>query len=314
MPVGAWTSFSVVFFILTFTLILWIIIGNSAIIVVLVKHRNLHCRKNALIGSLAVSDFCVGIYDGVDLMLHYFGYSRRLSNSTVLNYGSVLLISNGTVSFLHLLAIGLDRYIAITKPLHYRSLITNRVIVVVITLCWLIPYCILCPVYVMNMEDSQQNMQQFSLVHNTMVVATYVAIALILLVFYVTILCIARTHSNRVQEFRVKYSNTISAISSNDNPHNTTSGVNQNSRRGVRLVLGILLSYLLLCLPFVIHACLRLHGVQPTIKLFTLEMMGQILVVCNSGSNVLLYAAAAVDFRKAFKSEFCCVINTDPGI
>ena len=90
--------------------------------------KNIHL-KNVIFAAVKI---CSILHGRVFVMISYYCY-----NVAVYTYffSSVLL-----VSLLNLLALAIDHYIAIVKPLHYSSIVTNSRIRVCIVLIWLMSF------------------------------------------------------------------------------------------------------------------------------------------------------------------------------
>jgi hypothetical protein len=290
----------------------WIISGNATTTVVMATNRHLRRWKNALVGSLAISDLCVGINHTVYMVLYYLSRPTHQWNT-----GLVLLITNFSISLLHIIAIGLDRFIAIVKPLHYRSLVTPRVTLLMIVICWSLPSATICPMYVVVLKDSHitDGLYFGDRVHFVTIIISYISISITMTLFYGTIFNVARAQADKDRQFRLTISNQESnPVINNDGSGNTRSSTDGAVRlktpigtcgKGSKLVLAIQLSYLVMCLPITIHAMLMIAGVKPSLSMVFFEMIGQHLALSNSAINVFLYAIVITDFRKAFKSTFC---------
>ena len=122
------------FWILGLFLSILAIVGNGFIILLVCSKRQLRTKTNALVVSLAVADFSIGLsvipvaffcdssceWPGVswmDLIRWLFGYA----------------------SVTNLCSLVLDRYIAVVKPLKYLTFLTRRRVVQMIFFSWAIP-------------------------------------------------------------------------------------------------------------------------------------------------------------------------------
>ena len=95
------------------------VIANAMLIVTIVKTQSLHTPSNVLIGALCVSDFLVGIISQpfflVLLMKARAGQDFRPIDSLFV----LSLVIFGGMSFILVLAITMDRFIAICHPFQY---------------------------------------------------------------------------------------------------------------------------------------------------------------------------------------------------
>ena len=322
MGSDSWKIFDVAWLLVTSLITFGIIMGNFITVIVLTRNRRLRCRKNALVGSLAVSDLCVGINHVIYMTLYC------LSNPTKKwNIGFILFITNLSISLLHMVFIGLERFIAVVKPLHFRSLVSNKVTIVIVFICWAIPIATLFPVYVMNMKDPHVDNGLYigDRIHFIITIVSYIFILMTFNVFYNVIYFIAKAETKKIQQFRLDFpiQESVSATTSETQEQNPTSAMNnvkQHHRtvlKGYRMAMVIKVSYLFLSLPITIHASLIMYGLTPTFTTAVFEVIGQDLVLFNSAVNILLYAFINTEFRAAFMNIFCNKCNrnsvTDTG-
>ncbi|XP_017537127.1 5-hydroxytryptamine (serotonin) receptor 1A a [Pygocentrus nattereri] len=125
-------------------LILMSIVGNACVIAAIVLERSLQTINNYLIGSLAVADLLVSV-----LVLPMAALYQVLQRWTLGQGACDLFIALDvlccTSSILHLCAIALDRYWAITDPVGYMTRRTLCRAAVLISLTWLIGFSISIP-------------------------------------------------------------------------------------------------------------------------------------------------------------------------
>ncbi|XP_043919796.1 5-hydroxytryptamine receptor 1A [Protopterus annectens] len=125
-------------------LILCAVIGNACVIAAIALERSLQNVANYLIGSLAVTDLMVSV-----LVLPMAALYQVLNKWTLGQVTCDIFISLDvlccTSSILHLCAIALDRYWAITDPIDYVNKRTPRRAAILISLTWLIGFLISIP-------------------------------------------------------------------------------------------------------------------------------------------------------------------------
>ncbi|XP_063152728.1 5-hydroxytryptamine receptor 1A [Candoia aspera] len=125
-------------------LILFAVLGNACVIAAIALERSLQTVANYLIGSLAVTDLMVSV-----LVLPMAALYQVLGKWTLGQVMCDLFIALDvlccTSSILHLCAIALDRYWAITDPIDYVNKRTPRRAAALISLTWLIGFLISIP-------------------------------------------------------------------------------------------------------------------------------------------------------------------------
>ena len=119
-------------------LVVVIIIGNAMVIVSVWRESMLKTPRYFILCSLALSDFCMGLI-ATPLEL----YCRIVQNEITCSraksaYFSIWSYMFIVVSILHLILVTFDRHLAITRPLHYVTMVTTSRVVVVIAISWTI--------------------------------------------------------------------------------------------------------------------------------------------------------------------------------
>ncbi|XP_067087499.1 5-hydroxytryptamine (serotonin) receptor 1A a [Osmerus mordax] len=137
-------SYQVITSMLLGALILCSIFGNACVVAAIALERSLQNVANYLIGSLAVTDLMVSV-----LVLPMAALYQVLNKWTLGQEICDIFISLDvlccTSSILHLCAIALDRYWAITDPIDYVNKRTPRRAALLISLTWLIGFSISIP-------------------------------------------------------------------------------------------------------------------------------------------------------------------------
>ncbi|XP_029986240.1 LOW QUALITY PROTEIN: 5-hydroxytryptamine receptor 1A-beta-like [Sphaeramia orbicularis] len=125
-------------------LILCAIFGNACVVAAIALERSLQNVANYLIGSLAVTDLMVSV-----LVLPMAALYQVLNRWTLGQVPCDIFVSLDvlccTSSILHLCAIALDRYWAITEPIDYMKKRTPRRAAVLISVTWLVGFSISVP-------------------------------------------------------------------------------------------------------------------------------------------------------------------------
>ncbi|UJR20026.1 hypothetical protein I4U23_023160 [Adineta vaga] len=134
-----WQAYPIAFFLLLLCLLT--VVGNLLIIYTIIRSSTLHTSTYYYICSLAFSDLLVGlivmpfafIFEMTDD--EYWLFQRHLT--FLCDYWHSMDIFATTASIFDLCAIGLDRYIAITKPIEYPNSFLSKKWYYVLPMIWL---------------------------------------------------------------------------------------------------------------------------------------------------------------------------------
>ena len=102
------------------------VVGNGLVVYLITTRNRLHNATNWIVLSLAIADFSLGAGDFPALLL---SNNRFLAHSV----GSFL----AAASALNLSLLTVDRYVFITRPLRYSTLLTTKRAVLLIVAVWL---------------------------------------------------------------------------------------------------------------------------------------------------------------------------------
>uniref|UniRef100_UPI00358F98F2 adenosine receptor A1-like n=1 Tax=Myxine glutinosa TaxID=7769 RepID=UPI00358F98F2 len=97
------------------------VVGNGLVCVAVMRTRHLRTVTNYFIVSLAVADICVGVVVIPSAILEDFGLPRHNFHLCVLMLSSIVVFTESSV--LSLLAVAVERYLAIFRPLRYQVFI-----------------------------------------------------------------------------------------------------------------------------------------------------------------------------------------------
>ena len=124
--------------------IIFIVVGNALVMIAIAQDRNLNQVQNYFIGSLAMSDFLLGLLimplSLANELMGYWHFGEMLCDMWL--SVDVLLC---TASILNLCLISLDRYWSVTRAVSYVRQRTRKRAFVMITLVWLLSAVICFP-------------------------------------------------------------------------------------------------------------------------------------------------------------------------
>ncbi|PSN57804.1 Octopamine receptor [Blattella germanica] len=125
-------------------IIIIIVVGNILVIISVLTYRPLQLPQNYFLVSLAVADLTVSVFvmplSIVDVLLGYWKFGSFLCKMWL-----TCDILCCTASILHICAIALDRYWAITDPLNYAQKRTKKRVFIMIAGVWILSAIISSP-------------------------------------------------------------------------------------------------------------------------------------------------------------------------
>ncbi|XP_075449422.1 5-hydroxytryptamine receptor 1F [Ascaphus truei] len=162
---------------------------NSLVIAAIIVTRKLHHPANYLICSLAVTDFLVAVLV-MPFSIMYIVKESWIMGQAVCNIWLSVDITCCTCSILHLSAIALDRYRAITDAVEYARKRTPRHAAFMIAVVWIISIFIsMPPLFWRHQRNNSEN--ECIIQHDRIIFtiystfgAFYIPLALILILYY----------------------------------------------------------------------------------------------------------------------------------
>uniref|UniRef100_A0A8C1R4Z5 5-hydroxytryptamine (serotonin) receptor 1A a n=1 Tax=Cyprinus carpio TaxID=7962 RepID=A0A8C1R4Z5_CYPCA len=322
-------SYQIICSLLLAALILFAILGNACVIAAIALERSLQNVANYLIGSLAVTDLMVSV-----LVLPMAALYQVLNKWTLGQEMCDIFISLDvlccTSSILHLCAIALDRYWAITDPIDYVNKRTPRRAAILISLTWLIGFSISIPPMLgwrKPKDRADPDACTISQDHGYTIYSTFGAFyipLILMLVLYGRIFRAARFRIRKtvkktekgkiITEVQIVSRNHLSLPNNPQPCFENRNDKNTEARRKVALArerkavktLGIIMGTFIFCwLPFFIVALIS-PFCQRCFMPDWLRAVINWLGYSNSLLNPIIYAYFNKDFQNAFKKILKC--------
>uniref|UniRef100_A0A182IPG4 G-protein coupled receptors family 1 profile domain-containing protein n=1 Tax=Anopheles atroparvus TaxID=41427 RepID=A0A182IPG4_ANOAO len=264
--------------------------GNILTIIAVWYYRRLQWLiSNLFVLSLAISDIFVGLtlpyhlafYMGVDLGRH--------KHLCLLRF--FVLIIACSVSIWNLIAIAVDRYIAICYPLHYTRLMTKRTALTILGFGWCLAIAIATIPLIWNKWDTAQECEFDELLH-----PWYVA-GVITPIFSVVWLCLFVVYW-RIWREASKHAKQLRA-------HGGALERSSSDWKSVQVVLLIMGCFTFCWIPYFVVVLTQIFAfVEDSSP--TLYKAAFSLAMANSMMNPIIYAWKNTHFRHAFKQLLTC--------
>ncbi|XP_043987690.1 olfactory receptor 11A1-like [Gambusia affinis] len=139
------------YFVVTLTVYIFIVIANLTIVYVIWMHENLHEPMYVFIAALLLNSvvFSTNIYPKL--------LSDIVSEKQIISYSACyvqffLYYCLGASEFSLLAAMAYDRYVSICKPLQYATIMGRNTVSVYLSLAWLVPACLIAVMVVLNVN------------------------------------------------------------------------------------------------------------------------------------------------------------------
>ena len=115
------------------------VVGNLLIIVTVSSAPRLHTPMYFLLRNLAVLDLCFSSVTAPKMLVDFFHKTKTISYpGCMAQIFFFHLLGGGTVFFLSVMAY--DRYIAISRPLHYVTIMNTQHCVVLVVTAWVVGF------------------------------------------------------------------------------------------------------------------------------------------------------------------------------
>ncbi|XP_052097221.1 adenosine receptor A1-like [Mytilus californianus] len=283
-------NLDVIFGVISLVITPLVIGGNALVIISLFKFRRLRTTTNMFIGSLALSDFLLGLLTLPMYALFYLNTGmNKWKYLCLFKYSSVILSMSS--SLINLVVIAVDRYIAILHPLKYQILMTKQRAKKIIICVWIYHGIIgSLPSFGWNNYDKYNGtVCDFFVVlpqaYSLFTAPTTILVGLLIsLYLYCHIYKVAREHNKKMVE---RKGTQLNRQFSKDT-------------KSAKAMVIILFFFFIFWVPFMLAGPLKYVKIAKNlfniIKNFALS-----LAMCNSAINPFMYCWLRKDFKCAFQ-------------
>ncbi|XP_063297597.1 adenosine receptor A1-like [Pelobates fuscus] len=277
-------------------------VGNLLVCVAVIQDRKLWTVTNYFLISLSVADTCVGAFAIPCAILTSIGIPQHQLRLCLLML-SVLIMLTMSSTF-SLLAIAMDRYIAILQPLRYKSIMTPRNALVIIVVGWVTSFLSgLLPLMGWYKATSPTGHCLFTQIVDMTYVVYYFSVVFFILPLIVMLVIYAKIFSAvRKQLAAIAKGGQLGSVAGKN-----AVGIRKEMKTATSLF-TIIFFFSLCWAPLHLINWFQLLCPNGFVPLIILQI-AIVLTHANSALNPILYAYKLKTFRKAFKAIFVCRPN-----
>lgn len=269
-------------------LLVAILCGNILTILAVRYSRRLRSViSNHFVLSLAISDILVGLTLPYHLTFYLGSDLGSSKHWCLLRFFFVIMAC--CVSIWNLIAIALDRYIAICYPLHYSRYMTRRVALTLMAIGWIVGFTIAAIPVIWNKWEHAKECEFDQIFYPWYMVGVITPVFSLVWFCMLFVYCrIWREASKQVKQLR-------------------TTGQQEGTSdwKSVQMVLLILGCFTICWLPYFIVACSQIYRLIENSSAVA-YMAAFTLAMSNSAMNPLIYAWKNSNFRQAFINLLKC--------
>ncbi|XP_045398246.1 olfactory receptor 4K13-like [Lemur catta] len=125
----------ILFFAIFFLVYVAIVVGNFLIVISVIFDNHLHSPMYFLLANLSFFDLCLSSVATPKMIADFLRKCKTISMWGCMTQMFFMhFFGGGEMSLL--IAMAIDRYVAICKPLHYQTIMNHRVLIVLLLLSW----------------------------------------------------------------------------------------------------------------------------------------------------------------------------------
>ncbi|XP_041717027.1 adenosine receptor A2a-like [Coregonus clupeaformis] len=278
-------------------------VGNLLVCAAVGLNRKLRTVTNYFLVSLAVADICVGALAIPCAILTGVGVPRHNLYLCLLMLSVLIMLTQSSI--FSLLAVAVERYVAIFLPFHYHTLMTPRNAILVILVTWVLAFLIgLVPLMGWHKTPPESGYCFFVFVVDMTYMVYFNFFACVLVPLVVMFLIYAKifvTVKRQVRRIAAERGGGVG-------------GVEGQAARSASMKREMKTATSLFLVLFLFTACwIPLHVINCFLLLcpgcpMPLELLLTAIILshANSAVNPFLYAYKMKTFRNTFKAIFLC--------
>ena len=278
-------------------------LGNLMVLVVTWMERSLHQPNKYFVACLASADLLIGVLF-CPLLLYEFIHDGGISSIHVCRFFIAINIFAEAASINTLILISFDRYLKISKPLRYKSIMTTSKSLVMISIIWFISAAYV--IFGMFSYNGSRGIYISSCgcLNDNSVFFTFCAVfafflpTIVIIIIYVRILVIAHRRRKRSRKGQLPQTNQVES----------QLATFYQDLKNIRLMAMVVGAFILCWGPFFIVKMFHMYNSGLLDFVFRSTVVTvleeKILPIINSVCNPIIYACFDEKYREAFKRMF----------
>ena len=265
------------------------IIGNLLVCLAVFKdpQKKLRTPFMFILVNLAIIDLIVGM---VTLPISVVTHGLEAVNKKTLGYvttARMFYFVTVTASTFNLITFCVDRFIAVSKPIKYRTIMSFRICVKVVIVIWTASICIACIYLVVGYIDF-------------IIVFAQISIALVFVMCIVTV-CLLRMLNEKTRK-RKRLFQTTQSVTCSRARKESSGGIEKQNERVTLLFLTFLWTFLVCYTPAIVMMYLiKYHVKLDCVVRHVIRDLSFLFVVSNSAFNPLVCTIRLKPFNEAIK-------------
>ncbi|XP_053231949.1 galanin receptor type 2 [Podarcis raffonei] len=272
-------------------------VGNSLVLAVLLRNRQVNNTTNLFILNLGVADLCFIVFC-VPFQATIYTLDDWIFGPLMCKAVHFFIYLTMYASSFTLTTVSLDRYLAIRYPLHSRELRTPRNALTAICLIWGLSFIFSGP-YISYYQEFQ--VANVTVCHPIWKVSQRKVMDLCTFAFSYVI---------PVLILSLTYVRTIRYLWTSVDPIKDMSDSKKGKRKVTRMIIIVAVLFCLCWLPHHLVILCFWFGYFPLNNAtYVLRILSHLISYANSCVNPIVYALVSKHFRKGFKKIFSCLLH-----
>ena len=195
--------------------------------------------------------------------------------------------TSAITSFSHLVLIGIDRFIAVKKPLRYQIIVTRQRVKIGVILAWAFTFCLRIPEVILSAIVSNQKLNFYNKIMSVVVIIVIMLSIVVIAYMYGYIYSESRRQEKRLKNEQLTQEE-AKKVKKDNKATNT-----------VTIILGVLLLTYLPSIIFTAVTASSSNTIEPHV-IATVLSWTDVFVMLGSLSNPLIYCWRFKKLRHAF--------------